>query len=185
MSIASSIPTDVTKLEEVQQTLTPIEKLPPVKQESTLKTTETQETQETKPPTIADHDLRPQHITHRSNSNSTTTSNIQHATPSHKLLSIHHRKYDSLSIHDIQYYLNDVPYDILSNIMIEISEQDQSIFNELDTYALNDPSKLRIFIRGLNYDTKKESLSKAFSVFGTIMDSTVIYDKILNRSKGR
>ena len=106
------------------------------------------------------------------------------STPSHKLLALHHKPLDELTDSDIRKYLSDVPSELLIDCLVEQCIKDESLFLGVDNYALKDPTKIRIFIRGLNYDTTKETLAKAFERFGTVIDSTVIYDKSNNRSKG-
>ena len=42
----------------------------------------------------------------------------------------------------------------------------------------------KLFIAGLSYDTKNESLNKHFSEIGTVVSAQVIMDKYTNQSKG-
>jgi len=105
-------------------------------------------------------------------------------TPSLKLLKLHTTKYDDISDRSITKYINDIPYEIIVDTLIDQAISNNNIFKYFDNYALHDPSKTRIFIRSLNYDTTSESLKEAFKIFGNILDSTVIYDKVSNKSKG-
>ena len=93
-------------------------------------------------------------------------------------------RFEALLVVEIRQYLQDVPPEVLIDCVVDASMQEEAVFEELDRFALTDPTKIRIFIRGLNYDTTKESLAKAFERFGPVVDATVIYDKIAKRSKG-
>merc|ERR1719464_1099484 len=87
---------------------------------------------------------------------------------------------------DIKKYLSDVPSDLLIDCLVDAALASDEVFKDFDEYALIDPTKCRIFIRGLNYETDKESLSAAFAekFDCVIADSTVIFDKSSGKSKG-
>eukprot|EP01083_Nonionella_stella_P043044 116168_1 len=131
-----------------------------------------------------------QSIQHQPNPNDKDSRRLKHrtnrhvSTPSHKLLALHHKTYEELTESEIRKYLSDVPNELLIDCLIDSCIADEAVFDAFDQYALKDPTKVRIFIRGLNYDTTKDTLAEAFQRFGTVIDATVIYDKSNNRSKG-
>jgi RNA recognition motif-containing protein len=43
---------------------------------------------------------------------------------------------------------------------------------------------MNIFVAKLNYDTQEEDLRAAFEQFGEVTSCTIVFDKMLNRSKG-
>lgn len=43
---------------------------------------------------------------------------------------------------------------------------------------------MNIFVAKLNYDTQEEDLRAAFEQFGEVTSCTIVFDKMMNRSKG-
>jgi len=105
-------------------------------------------------------------------------------TPSQRLLELHHRDTSLMSEGDIMRYLEDVPHEVLMECLVQSCMTNDEVFAKVDAFAAADPGKTRIFIRGLNYETTRDSLAEALAHFGTVEDATVIYDKNTSRSKG-
>ncbi|CAH8363366.1 unnamed protein product [Eruca vesicaria subsp. sativa] len=58
------------------------------------------------------------------------------------------------------------------------------IANRIREVAEEDPSHRKIFIHGLGWDTKTETLIEAFNEYGEIEDCKAVFDKISGKSKG-
>jgi len=58
------------------------------------------------------------------------------------------------------------------------------ILKEVKAKLHKDPKLCKLFIRGLNWDTTSETLTTVFSEYGTVVESRIIMDKQMGRSKG-
>ncbi len=100
------------------------------------------------------------------------------------MLRIHLTPLKDLHPSEIHSYLHDSPQNILIDSLSELCMENEGVFQYLDTFAANDATKKRVFVRGLDYKTTKESLKAAFERFGEITDSTIIFNRATSRSKG-
>lgn len=106
-------------------------------------------------------------------------------TPSHRVLTIHKKPLSELNSSDISVYINDVPNEVLIDTLCSMALENDKIFGHLDDYSYLDPTKRRVFVRGLSYDCTVEQLKEAFEKLGTIEDATIITDKFSGKSKGK
>jgi len=64
------------------------------------------------------------------------------------------------------------------------AEKVPEVLEAIEQRAEHDPAHRRLFIRGINYETKKEGLEKFFLQYGEIEDCTIVNEKGSNRSRG-
>jgi len=75
------------------------------------------------------------------------------------------------------------PKDLLAfctELMVKYPHIQQDVKEKLQ----RNPKLCKLFIRGLNWDTKTETLKEEFAKYGTVADVTIVMDKQMGRSKG-
>ncbi|CAH8360424.1 unnamed protein product [Eruca vesicaria subsp. sativa] len=72
----------------------------------------------------------------------------------------------------------------LVTLLKEAAEKHQDVANRIREVADEDPVHRKIFVHGLGWDTKTETLIEAFKQFGEIEDCKAVFDKVSGKSKG-
>ncbi|EOA23876.1 hypothetical protein CARUB_v10017092mg [Capsella rubella] len=72
----------------------------------------------------------------------------------------------------------------LLSLLKEAAEKHLDVANRIREVADEDPVHRKIFVHGLGWDTKTETLIEAFKQFGEIEDCKAVFDKISGKSKG-
>ncbi|CAN8254336.1 unnamed protein product [Cochlearia groenlandica] len=72
----------------------------------------------------------------------------------------------------------------LLNLLKEAAEKHLDVANRIREVADEDPVHRKIFVHGLGWDTKTETLIEAFKQYGDIEDSKAVFDKVSGKSKG-
>lgn len=84
----------------------------------------------------------------------------------------------------VERYVKAFPAEQLTNILIEIVAQVPDAFDMLETYASNEVSHRKIFLRGIGPDTKHDVIKDFFTQFGVIEKAEIVGDKITGKNKG-
>ncbi|KAJ0042323.1 hypothetical protein Pint_18343 [Pistacia integerrima] len=74
--------------------------------------------------------------------------------------------------------------DQLVNLLREAAEKNSDVANRIREVADEDPAHRKIFVHGLGWDTKAETLIDAFKQYGDIEDCKAVVDKVSGKSKG-
>lgn len=72
----------------------------------------------------------------------------------------------------------------LLSILKDAAEKHIDVANRIREVADEDPVHRKIFVHGLGWDTKTETLIEAFKQYGEIEDCKAVFDKISGKSKG-
>ncbi|KAF8102082.1 hypothetical protein N665_0201s0370 [Sinapis alba] len=72
----------------------------------------------------------------------------------------------------------------LLSLLKEAAEKHHDVANRIREVADEDPVHRKIFVHGLGWDTKTETLIEAFKEFGEIEDCKAVFDKVSGKSKG-
>ncbi|CAN8279669.1 unnamed protein product [Cochlearia groenlandica] len=72
----------------------------------------------------------------------------------------------------------------LLNLLKEAARKHLDVANRIREVADEDPVHRKIFVHGLGWDTKTETLIEAFKQYGEIEDSKAVFDKVSGKSKG-
>ncbi|XP_048620684.1 UBP1-associated protein 2A-like [Brassica napus] len=72
----------------------------------------------------------------------------------------------------------------LLNLLKEAAEKHHDVANGIREVADEDPVHRKIFVHGLGWDTKTETLIEAFKEYGEIEDCKAVFDKVSGKSKG-
>ncbi|KAL1191526.1 UBP1-associated protein 2A [Cardamine amara subsp. amara] len=72
----------------------------------------------------------------------------------------------------------------LFSLLKEAAEKNVDVANRIREVADEDPVHRKIFVHGLGWDTKTETLVEAFKQYGEIEDCKAVFDKISGKSKG-
>lgn len=72
----------------------------------------------------------------------------------------------------------------LLDILKQAAENHPDVANRIREVADEDPSHRKIFVHGLGWDTKTETLIEAFNQYGEIEDCKAVFDKVSGKSKG-
>ncbi|AEE79575.1 UBP1-associated protein 2A [Arabidopsis thaliana] len=70
------------------------------------------------------------------------------------------------------------------SLLKEAAEKHVDVANRIREVADEDPVHRKIFVHGLGWDTKTETLIEAFKQYGEIEDCKAVFDKISGKSKG-
>ncbi|CAH2063926.1 unnamed protein product [Thlaspi arvense] len=72
----------------------------------------------------------------------------------------------------------------LVSLLKEAAEKHLDVANRIREVAEEDPVHRKIFVHGLGWDTKTETLIEAFKQYGEIEDCKAVFDKVSGKSKG-
>uniref|UniRef100_A0A1J3KB01 UBP1-associated protein 2A n=1 Tax=Noccaea caerulescens TaxID=107243 RepID=A0A1J3KB01_NOCCA len=72
----------------------------------------------------------------------------------------------------------------LLSLLNEAAEKHVDVANRIREVADEDPVHRKIFVHGLGWDTKTETLIEAFKQYGEIEDCKAVFDKVSGKSKG-
>ncbi|ESQ44393.1 hypothetical protein EUTSA_v10005930mg [Eutrema salsugineum] len=72
----------------------------------------------------------------------------------------------------------------LLNLLKEAAGKHLDVANRIREVADEDPVHRKIFVHGLGWDTKTETLIEAFKQYGEIEDCKAVFDKVSGKSKG-
>ncbi|KAF8104291.1 hypothetical protein N665_0175s0020 [Sinapis alba] len=72
----------------------------------------------------------------------------------------------------------------LQDLLKQAADNHLDVANRIREVADEDPSHRKIFVHGLGWDTKAETLIEAFKQFGEIEDCKAVFDKVSGKSKG-
>ncbi|KAJ0246795.1 UBP1-associated protein 2A [Hirschfeldia incana] len=72
----------------------------------------------------------------------------------------------------------------LLSLLKEAAEKHRDVSDRIREVADEDPVHRKIFVHGLGWDTKTETLIEAFKQYGEIEDCKAVFDKISGKSKG-
>uniref|UniRef100_A0A1D1XZW0 Heterogeneous nuclear ribonucleoprotein A/B n=1 Tax=Anthurium amnicola TaxID=1678845 RepID=A0A1D1XZW0_9ARAE len=84
----------------------------------------------------------------------------------------------------IQMLLEPLSKEHLINLLCEAAERHADVMEQIHRIADEDPVHRKIFVHGLGWDTKVETLTSLFCQYGEIEDCNVVCDKISGKSKG-
>ncbi|KAG1370922.1 UBP1-associated protein 2A [Cocos nucifera] len=84
----------------------------------------------------------------------------------------------------IQKLLEPFPKDQLIEILRDAAVKHPDVLEEVHRIADIDPAHRKIFVHGLGWDTKAETLIAAFRQYGEIEDCNAVIDKATGKSKG-
>ncbi|XP_020580952.1 UBP1-associated protein 2B-like [Phalaenopsis equestris] len=74
--------------------------------------------------------------------------------------------------------------DQLITLLVSAAARDPATLSEIHALADVDPSHRKLFVHGLDWNTTSDGLSAAFSRYGEIVESRVVFDRSTARSKG-
>ncbi|XVF56024.1 hypothetical protein PTKIN_Ptkin06aG0083500 [Pterospermum kingtungense] len=72
----------------------------------------------------------------------------------------------------------------LVDLLARLGSQYPLIAEEIEGIASSDPVHRKLFVRGLAWNTRSETLCAAFKIHGEIEEGAVIYDKATGKSRG-
>ena len=72
----------------------------------------------------------------------------------------------------------------LRDILIKIGSKDDSIFQDIKSYAGKNENTRKLFVHNIPHDATKESFESVFSQFGSIQECNLVRDKTTNALKG-
>ncbi|XP_010504596.1 PREDICTED: UBP1-associated protein 2A-like [Camelina sativa] len=72
----------------------------------------------------------------------------------------------------------------LLSLLKEAADKHVGVANRIREVADEDPVHRKIFVHGLGWDTKTETLIEAFKQYGEIEDCKAVFDKVSGKSKG-
>lgn len=72
----------------------------------------------------------------------------------------------------------------LLSLLKEAAEKHRDVASRIREVADEDPVHRKIFVHGLGWDTKTETLIEAFKQYGEIEDCKAVFDKVSGKSKG-
>lgn len=84
----------------------------------------------------------------------------------------------------VERYVKAFTQEQLTSILIEIVTQVPDTFEILETYASNEVSHRKIFLRGIGPDTKHDILKDFFTEFGVIEKAEIVVDHVTGKNKG-
>lgn len=85
---------------------------------------------------------------------------------------------------DARKILETLTHDQLLQILQPALLTHPDVFSSVRSLANSDPTKRKLFVRGLGHETTTEKLRSLFSTYGEIEEAIVITDKITAKSKG-
>jgi heterogeneous nuclear ribonucleoprotein A1/A3 len=84
----------------------------------------------------------------------------------------------------VERYVKAFPPEQLTNILIDIVAQVPDAFEMLESYASNEVSHRKIFLRGIGPDTSQSLIKDFFTQFGAIEKAEIVVDKNTGKNKG-
>uniref|UniRef100_A0A0D3BXF3 RRM domain-containing protein n=1 Tax=Brassica oleracea var. oleracea TaxID=109376 RepID=A0A0D3BXF3_BRAOL len=91
---------------------------------------------------------------------------------------------DQVEEDPIQDLLEPFSKEQLLDLLKQAAENHPDVANRIREVADEDPSHRKIFVHGLGWDTKTETLIEAFNQYGEIEDCKAVFDKVSGKSKG-
>ncbi|KAI5084580.1 hypothetical protein GOP47_0000749 [Adiantum capillus-veneris] len=89
-----------------------------------------------------------------------------------------------LTLDDARLMVDHLSKEELADIVVNSSVRHHDVLEEVRKFADVDPTRRKIFVRGLGWDTNTHTLRTTFSEFGELEEAIAIMDKMTGKSRG-
>ncbi|MCO5553138.1 hypothetical protein L7F22_006659 [Adiantum nelumboides] len=89
-----------------------------------------------------------------------------------------------LTLDDARLMVDHLSKEELASIVVNSTLRHRDVLDEVRNFADVDPTRRKIFVRGLGWDTNSHTLRSTFAEFGELEEAIAIMDKMTGKSRG-